>query len=78
MSSKSNHVISSKDQGWSVRKYGAFRASRIFDTKKAAVRYAREISRNEKTELYIHKKNGTVQNRNSYGINPILAGDKRG
>lgn len=66
MAKKSNHVVPSSS-GWSVRKSGAVRALRIFDTKDKAIHYGREISKLEKTELYIHKKNGMIQDRNSYG-----------
>lgn len=71
---KSNHVVSSKLKGgWAVRKYGSFRASKNFDTKADAINYARQISKSERTELYIHKEDGTIQNRNSYGKNPHSA-----
>ncbi|MGQ3015257.1 MAG: DUF2188 domain-containing protein [Flavobacteriales bacterium] len=63
---RSNHVVPSKSSGWVVRKTGAARASRTFGTKKEAVEYGRELSKTEKTELYIHKRNGMIQNKNSY------------
>lgn len=63
---------------WAVKKSGSTRASRSFNTKDAAVKYGKSISRNEKTELYIHKKDGTVQNKNSYGNDPMPPRDKRG
>ena len=64
---KSNHVVpSKKDGGWIVIKSGSERAVGRFSRKEDAVRYGRKLSRREKTELYIHKKDGSVQNRNSY------------
>lgn len=69
MSKKSNHVVPSAS-GWAVRKSGAERASRVFSTKEKAVEYGRELSKSEQTELYIHKSNGMIQNRNSYGNDP--------
>ena len=69
MSKKTNHVVPSSS-GWAVKKSGSERASRTFETKEKAVEYGRELSRSEKTELYIHKTNGMIQNRNSYGNNP--------
>lgn len=62
---RSNHVVPS-DSGWAVRKSGATRASRTFDTKPEAVEYGRKLSKSEETELYVHKKNGMVENKNSY------------
>ncbi|RYY39516.1 MAG: DUF2188 domain-containing protein [Chitinophagaceae bacterium] len=71
MSKKStNHVVPSSS-GWAVKKSGASKASRSFDTKEKAVQYGRELSKNEKTELYIHKKNGMIQEKNSYGNDSI-------
>jgi len=69
MAKKANHVVPSSS-GWSVKKSGAVRASRSFETKERAVEYGRELSKSEKTELYIHKQNGIIQERNSYGNDP--------
>lgn len=76
MAKKSNHVVPSSS-GWAVRKSGADRASRIFETKNKAVDYGRVLSKTEKTELFIHKSNGMIQNRNSYGNDPIPPKDKK-
>lgn len=68
---KSNHVVASKAKGgWVVKKSGSVKASKSFTTKNAAVIFGRQISKSEKTELYIHKKDGSIQNRNSYGKDP--------
>jgi len=68
MAKKSNHVVPSSG-GWSVKKSGSMRASRNFDNKASAVIYATELSRAEKTDLYIHKKNGIVHDWNSFAVN---------
>lgn len=70
-----NHVVPSSS-GWSVKKSGAAKASKTFDTKVKAVKYGRELSKNEKTELYVHKKNGMIQEKNSYGNDPLPPKDK--
>ena len=75
---KSNHVVPSKDKGWAVKKSGASKASKKFETKEKAVKYAKDISKREKTELYIHKKDGRIQNKNSYGNDPVPPRDKKG
>lgn len=75
MEKRSNHVVPSSS-GWSVKKSGAAKASRSFETKEEAVKYGREMSKNEKTELYIHKKNGIIQEKNSYGNDPNPPKDK--
>jgi hypothetical protein len=76
MTKKSNHVIPSSS-GWAVKKSGSFRASRTFDTKDKAIIYGRDLSKTEKTELYIHKKNGMIQDRDSYGNNPHSAKERK-
>jgi len=76
MTKKSNHVIPSSS-GWTVKKSGSVRASRTFDTKEQAVSYGRSLSKSERTELYIHKSNGMIQNRNSYGNDPYLPKDRK-
>jgi hypothetical protein len=77
MVKKSNHVVPSKSAGWAVKKSGSSKASKLFETKEEAVDYARELSKTEKTELYIHKKNGMIQEKNSYGSDPNPPKDKK-
>ncbi|HMU98253.1 MAG TPA: DUF2188 domain-containing protein [Chitinophagales bacterium] len=69
MAKRTNHVVPSSS-GWSVKKSGSSRASKVFDNKEMAIDYARKISITERTELYIHKKNGTIQDKRSYGNYP--------
>ncbi len=63
---KGQHVIPSKD-GWKVKKSGASKATKILNTQGEAVEVAKKIVKNQKTELFIHKKNGQIRERNSYG-----------
>ena len=71
MASKSQHVVPSTRGGWSVKKEGASKATKNFETKVAAVKFGREVSKNSKSELYIHKKDGTIQQRDSYSNPPF-------
>ncbi|MBK8698730.1 MAG: DUF2188 domain-containing protein [Saprospiraceae bacterium] len=66
MTAKTNHVVPARQKGWAVIKSGAIRASRLFSSKREAIIYGRLLSRSEATILYVHKRDGTVQNRNSY------------
>lgn len=76
MAKKTNHVVPSSS-GWAVKKSGASRASRVFATKDKAVDYGIELSKSEKTELYIHKQNGMIQNKNSFGNYPCTPKNKK-
>ena len=66
MASKSYHVIAKLNGGWSVKKAGATRASKSFDTQKEAVEYGRNISKNNAMALMIHGKNGRLLDKESF------------
>lgn len=63
------HVV--PDGGkWAVRKSGSSRASGKFDTQEEAVKNARRIAKKQKTELYVHGRDGKIRQRDSYGNDP--------
>lgn len=55
--SKKIHVIS-RNGGWAVKSEGASRASKVYDTKDAAVRGATESSKGR--DIVIHKRDGSI------------------
>jgi hypothetical protein len=63
------HTVPHGD-GWANRREGASRVSKTFDTKAAAEGAGRRTARSDKTEHLIHKKDGTIGERNSYGNDP--------
>jgi len=70
------HVVYRGGQ-WVVKKAGAKRASGVFPTKEKAVKYGRELSRSQGSELVIHKKDGKIQDLDSHGRDPIPPRDRR-
>lgn len=64
---QAQHVVRSTDGGWLVKRAGASRASKSFDTQKDAENYARGIAKKNKTELFIHGRDGLIRDRSSYG-----------
>jgi len=70
MSKHATHVVTNPGGGWSVRKSGATRASRNFETQREAITYARSSARHSHGELYIHRTDGRIRERNSYGPDP--------
>ncbi|MBM3327202.1 MAG: DUF2188 domain-containing protein [Calditrichaeota bacterium] len=64
------HVVPNLSGGWSVKRSGANRASRNFDTKDRAVSYARDVSRRQGSEVIIHGRDGRIQSHDSHGHNP--------
>ena len=61
---KEHYVVSNREGGWDVIRGSALKALKHFDTKKDAVAYGQQVSRNQKTELVIHHKNGKIQHAN--------------
>lgn len=66
---KGQHVVPSA-AGWSVRRAGASRASSNHATQQEAIAAATRIARNQRTELYIHGRDGRIRERNSFGGDP--------
>ena len=77
MSKRSWHVVPNPKGGWSVRHAGAERATRVFHTQQEATKSARTIARKERTELYVHGRDGTIRHKDSYGVDPFPSRDKR-
>lgn len=67
---ETHHVVPNPDGGWDVKRGGGERASGHFDTKKEAIDYGREVSRNQGTELRIHNLDGTISQSDSHGHDP--------
>ena len=76
MAKNTRHVVPRQD-AWAVKKGGATRASKIFDTQADAIQYAREQARKESGELYVHRRDGTIRQRDSYGNDPNPRRDKK-
>ncbi len=70
MGGKTHHVVPSHEGGWDVKKGGAERASAHFEKKQDAVDKAREISKNQRTELKIHDQHGRIRDSDSHGHDP--------
>jgi hypothetical protein len=71
MSAKSHHVVPNPDGGWDIKKGGADRASGHFPNQKEAINRGREISRNQHSELVIHRRNGQIREKDSHGNDPF-------
>jgi Uncharacterized protein conserved in bacteria (DUF2188) len=77
MSKASKHVVPNTTGGWAVKNAGASRASKLFTTQADAVTYARDAAKKAKTELFVHGKDGTIKERNTYGRDPMPPRDRR-
>lgn len=66
---KNVHVVP-HPQGWAVRIEGNERATSIHDTQFEAASVGRDRARRDESELLIHRENGRIRERNSYGPDP--------
>jgi len=65
------HVVRNPKGGWSVRESGASRATRVFDSQADAVRFAKELSKRQGGDLFVHRSDGRIRERDSYGRVPF-------
>ncbi|MBF0410971.1 MAG: DUF2188 domain-containing protein [Candidatus Riflebacteria bacterium] len=78
MPRKEHHVVKNTEKGrWDVKREHAQRVSAHAETKAEAISKAREISKNQETELVIHNKDGKISNSDSHGKDPCPPKDKR-
>ncbi|RYK54168.1 DUF2188 domain-containing protein, partial [Enterococcus faecium] len=62
---KNQHVVPNSNGGWNVKGAGNSKATAHTNTKSEAVKIAREISKNQGSELFIHGRDGKIQSRDS-------------
>lgn len=77
MIKRDTHRVMPHEDGWQVKRDGNQKASHVADTKKEAEKIAREISKNQNTELQIHNKDMKIQRSDSHGNDPFPPKDKK-
>lgn len=66
MAKKNQHVLP-LGNGWAVKGEGSKRFTVITETQRDAITVAKEIAKNNKSELVIHGKDGKIRYKDSYG-----------
>ena len=64
------YVPNSDRGGWDAKRPNAERASKHFEIKQEAIDWSRELAKKEGLEMIPHRKDGHIQNPNSYGNDP--------
>lgn len=77
MAKKDRHVIPKAGGGWAIKRSGAERVSQVFDSQEKAINHARNLARREGGELYVHGRDGTIKQRDSYGSPQLPPKKKR-
>lgn len=65
-----NHHVIPRGSEWAVKGEGNSRVTVVTNTKQEAIDRAREISKNQGTELVIHNRNGQISQKDSHGHDP--------
>jgi hypothetical protein len=66
---KNQHVVSLGNR-WAVKEEGAAEPFAVFKTQSEAWEKAKSIARKERTEAFLHGRDGQIRERNSYGHDP--------
>lgn len=66
---KNQHVVPANGQ-WGVRGEGNNRMTEYFETQKEAIAATHQIAINQQPELFIHRQNGQIRERSSFGNDP--------
>ena len=77
MSKKNQHVVPTKDNKWGVKGEGNQHLTKKTETQHEAINVAREIAKNQGVEVVIHRKDGTIRDKDSYGNDPHPPEDKK-
>lgn len=73
---KNQHVVL-VDGEWGVRGEGNSRLTSIHDTQAEAIEAAREIAINQGSEVVIHRPDGRIRDKDSYGSDPFPPRDRK-
>lgn len=73
---KSQHVVP-VGTNWGVRGENNSKLTSMHSTQTDAIRAAREIAINQHSEVVIHRKDGTIRDKDSYGNDPYPPKDRK-
>ena len=68
---KNQHVTPHPEGGWQVKSAGNQRATVRTETQRQAISIAKQIAKSQQSELFIHRQDGRIRGRNSYGNDPF-------
>lgn len=76
MSKKNQHVVP-HGKDWAVKGAGNDKVTKIVDSQVEAIKIAREIAINQKSEVVIHRPDGRIRDKDSYGNDPCPPKDNK-
>ncbi|MBL9080886.1 MAG: DUF2188 domain-containing protein [Planctomycetales bacterium] len=76
MAKKSVHVVPSGNQ-WAVKPEGSSTPTSVHRTQHAAENAGRRVAQQNQSELVIHRPNGQIRDKDSYGNDPVPPKDAK-
>ena len=73
---QNQHVVP-VDGEWGVRGAGNSRVTKKHPTQQDAIDHARDIARRKRSEVVIHRPDGRIRDRDSYGNDPCPPRDRK-
>jgi hypothetical protein len=77
MAKGKNQYVVPTQGGWGVKGEGNRKLTAKTDTKADALKIGKKIAKNQQSELIILGRDGKIQNKNSYGNDPLPPRDKK-
>lgn len=77
MAKKNQHVVPTGDGNWGVRGAGNSKVTKKTSTQSEAIDVARDIAKNQGSEVVIHGRDGKIRDNDSYGKDPCPPEDKK-
>ena len=71
-----NQWVSPRGERWGVHGEGNSRDTKLFDTQREAIDYARETAIRQKSEVIVQRPDGRIRSKDSYGNDPCPPVDK--
>ena len=73
---KNQHVVP-RGSTWAVKEVGSHQDTSTHRTQRGAIETAKGIAKQEKSEVVIHRPDGRIRDKDSYGQDPCPPKDKR-
>ena len=77
MAGKNQHVVPTGNGKWGVRGEKNERLTKITDTQDQAIDIAKGIAKNQSSEVVIHRPDGRIRDKDSYGNDPCPPKDQK-
>jgi len=77
MARRKNQHVTPHPDGWAVKGAGTSRTTSVHRTQREAISKAVGIAKNQKSDVFIHGKDGRIRDRDSYGNDPFPPRDTK-